>query len=436
MLAEEVLGDIAAPLPQNPPKKKKNRRPKSKRGKDKPTGFEEYYVDAPITVEEHKLEQDLYHVSRPIIHRFEDALLRFHKNRRIETDRLEVFHKYLNYGGVDVGPNMFAGSDDRDLKEMDSEQILLARARTAIKQENSNLAIDFDAVVKGFLTSYYPFYFNPENEAMIKLATVTIRSFLSYLLYHNVCPEYRENIDAARKSCDIATEELWKDQQLTANGPGDFNTACSTLFGGLEHDVYVENNEWKNPKDDKIQMTKGIAKKVLKFALAVAGSDELASSFKELSGKGSLKATLLEDLDGFEVTEVCLLSEKEREFYATHAPDLDPVGKLYGKTYYDPDMPERDLPPAEQEQWINEDRPIEEFTFFLEESLLKHCYPGMKIIAPIWELNCGFHYFEDIIRAYSSIYTSFPNDLMIGWKKPRELAAKDSDQDDEEAEAE
>jgi hypothetical protein len=60
----------------------------------------------------------------------------------------------------------------------------------------------------------------------------------------------------------------------------------------------------------------------------------------------------------------------------------------------------------------------------------------MKIIAPIWELNCGFHYFEDIIRAYSSIYTSFPNDLMIGWKKPRELAAKDSDQDDEEAEAE
>jgi hypothetical protein len=64
---------------------------------------------------------------------------------------LEVFHKYLNYGGVDVGPNMFAGSDDRDLKEMDSEQILLARARTAIKQENSNLAIDFDAVVRGFL---------------------------------------------------------------------------------------------------------------------------------------------------------------------------------------------------------------------------------------------------------------------------------------------
>jgi hypothetical protein len=33
MLAEEVLGDIAAPPLQDPPKKKKNRRPKSKRGK-------------------------------------------------------------------------------------------------------------------------------------------------------------------------------------------------------------------------------------------------------------------------------------------------------------------------------------------------------------------------------------------------------------------
>ncbi|KAL2821691.1 Argonaute complex, subunit Arb1 [Aspergillus granulosus] len=435
-IAEEILEETAAPRSQNLPRKKKNRRPKSKRGKNKPTGFEEYYVDAPITVEEHQLERELYHVSRPIIHRVEDALLRFHRNRRIETDRLEVFHKYLTYGGVDVGPNMFAGSDNRDLKEMDSEQILRARARTAISQESSHLAIDFDAVVKGFLTSYFPFYFNPENEAMINLATVTIRSFLSYLLYHDVCPEHKENIHEARKSCDIATKELWKNQQLTANGPGDFNIACSTLFGGLEHEVYAENNEWKNPEDDKIQMTKDIAEKVIRFGLAVAGSDEIASSFHQMDSQGSLEATILEDLDGFEVTGVRLLSERDHEFYLTNAPDLNPVGRLYGRTYYDPDMSKRDLSPDEQEQWAVGDRPVQEFTFFLEESLLKHCYPGMKIIAPIWELSCGFHYFEDITRAYCSIYMSLPNDLMIGWKKPRDLAAKGKNQEawDEEAE--
>lgn len=78
-------------------------------------------------------------------------MLRFHKNRRIESDRLEVFHKYLTYGGIDVSPKMFAGSDDRDLKNLDKEDILLARGQTAIDQEHSSLTINFDLVVKGFL---------------------------------------------------------------------------------------------------------------------------------------------------------------------------------------------------------------------------------------------------------------------------------------------
>ena len=62
-----------------------------------------------------------------------------------------MFHKYLAYGGIDVGPKMFAGTDDRGLKEMDNEQILLARGKTAISEDTSHLTIDFDAVVKGFL---------------------------------------------------------------------------------------------------------------------------------------------------------------------------------------------------------------------------------------------------------------------------------------------
>jgi hypothetical protein len=81
----------------------------------------------------------------------EDAILRFQKKRRIENDRREVFLKYLQYGGVDISPKMFTGTDQRDLKEMDSEEILMARAQTSIAQEQSNLQIDFNAVVKGYL---------------------------------------------------------------------------------------------------------------------------------------------------------------------------------------------------------------------------------------------------------------------------------------------
>jgi hypothetical protein len=81
----------------------------------------------------------------------EDAILRFQKKRRIESDRRDVFLKYLQYGGVDISAKMFTGTDQRNLKEMDSEGVLLARAQTSIAQEQLNLQIDFNAVVKGYL---------------------------------------------------------------------------------------------------------------------------------------------------------------------------------------------------------------------------------------------------------------------------------------------
>jgi hypothetical protein len=264
---------------------------------------------------------------------------------------------------------------------------------------------------------------------MIKLATVTIRSFLSYLLYRDVCPEYNENINEARKSCDIATKELWRNQQLTASGPGNFNTACSILFGGFEHDLYVENNQWENLKDDKVQLTKAMAQKILRFGLTVAGSDELASSFHQEFSRGTLTVSKLEDIHGFEVTEVRFLDAEGRRSYQDKGPDLIPVGILLGRAYYDPSEPDYDLSLGEREEWMERKRQMPELMFFLEESLLEHCYPGMKIITTIWEMNCGLHYFEDINRAYSSIYTPLCNDLMLGWKRPRDLTANNEDRE-------
>lgn len=83
---------------------------------------------------------------------------------------------------------------------------------------------------------------------MIKLGTVTIKNFLNYLLYHDVCPEYKENINAARVSCDIATKQLWDNHRFVANGPGDFNKACSMLFGGYYFDPDADESDWVNEK--------------------------------------------------------------------------------------------------------------------------------------------------------------------------------------------
>ncbi|KAF7116867.1 hypothetical protein CNMCM5793_005448 [Aspergillus hiratsukae] len=429
--SQEELESIPVNMVEPKKKKKKTSRPKSKRGKNKPTGFEAYSVDAPVTPQEYAEEREIYNASRPIIHRIEDAILRFQKKRRIECARREIFLKYLQYGGVDISPNMFTGTDQRDLKEMDSEQILLARAQTSIAQERSNLQIDFNAVVKGYLTSYFPYYFNPETEDMVKLATVTIWNFLTYILYHDVVPEYKANIEEARKSCDIAGKELWKNQQFTAKGPGDFNTACSTLFGGVFFDLYVEDDQWNNSKDDAVRMTNEIARKVVKFALAGAGVERQAVRFQELANQDALRAMRVEDIDGFEVTDLIFPDDETKEFYQVHAPDLHPVGRMLAKAYRDPGKSNLDLSPEEKLQWEEGGAPELEFDFFLEERLLKLCYPGMKVITSVWELNCGFHYFDEVSTAYCSIYTVLANDLMIGWKKPKDLRTGDDHEADE-----
>ncbi|RAK87965.1 hypothetical protein BO79DRAFT_266717 [Aspergillus costaricaensis CBS 115574] len=424
----QSLEELPIEFDQAKKKKKKSKtRPKSKRGKNKPTGFEEYYVDAPITPEEFSAEKELYNVSRPLTHRIEDALLRYQKNRRLESDRRDVFLKYLAYGGVNVGQRMFGGLDGRDLQQLDSEEILQARAMTSVGKDRSNLTVDFDAVVRGFLTSFFPYYFNPETEDMIKLATVTIRNFLSYLLYHDVCPEYKDNIDQARTSCDIATRELWNNHQLMAKSPGDFNSCCSLLFGGELHDTYVEDNQWKNSKDDAPRLTTETARKIVKFALAGAGENRHALRFQELTENDTLCAVRIEDIDGFEITAVHSPGEDVREFYLTHAPDLVPVGKLLARAYRDPGMPDFDLSPEEQVA----QQPEKNFEFFMEDNILQYCYPGMKVITPVWELNCGFHYFEDAYRTYGSNYTPLVNDLMLGWKEPRDLAKAESDGEDD-----
>lgn len=64
---------------------------------------------------------------------------------------MQVFTRWLLYGGVDVGPKQFAGVTEQELREMDKENIISARSQTGIGIEKLHMKIDFDLVVKGFL---------------------------------------------------------------------------------------------------------------------------------------------------------------------------------------------------------------------------------------------------------------------------------------------
>lgn len=77
--------------------------------------------------------------------------MRFQYKRRIESDRRKVFLKYLQYGGVTIGPNIGTGVDTQDIKEMTEDQIMQIRTQTAIQKERETLEVSFNTVVRGFL---------------------------------------------------------------------------------------------------------------------------------------------------------------------------------------------------------------------------------------------------------------------------------------------
>jgi hypothetical protein len=264
-----------------------------------------------------------------------------------------------------------------------------------------------------------------------------VKNFLNYVLHHDVCPEYKDNIYAARAVCDVAFKELWNTRCVASIGTGNFNTACAQLFGGIPYDLNMESAGSDQGDGIPSAMTDDAARKVIKFALAGGGTYEQAVRFRDLANRDGLKAHQV-DQEGFEITAIIPPDDGLRDFYHNQAPDLEPIGKLRAKPWCDPALAKIDLPPTpEQDSDEDEDsRPVE-YEFFLEESLLKLYFVGMKIDATIWGLNCGVHYFDHIMSVYCSFYTVLPNDSMFGWKKPRdlrigELEAGQGDTDDED----
>ncbi|EEH49445.2 uncharacterized protein PADG_05524 [Paracoccidioides brasiliensis Pb18] len=392
-------------------KKKTKKRTKKSRGKSKGTGFEEYITDGPISVAEYEGNKTRYAL------RLETAIQRFQAKRKISSDRRNIFTKFLSYGGVDVGPKMFEGNDPHDLMDKDAEDILTATAQSSVPANRVDWDVDFEAVAKGFLSSVLPQYIGLETEQLVDMATSTIRNFLNFILLHDVCPEYTENILAARVICDTAKVELWKAQRASCWAPGNFNMACSTLFGGSYYGFYTGDQEWSK-EVGAAGMPDDVARKVVKFAVAGAGTYEQAVRFRDLVNEQKLRVTCVNE-NGFEVIAIILPGSAVRDFYKQYAPDLQPVGKLRAKPWRDPGLPEEDLPPGQVAE-ENPSQPIE-YEFFVEESVLKFCFVGMKVDTSIWELNCGLHYFDTAIAVYCSFHTVLLNESMIGWKKPRDL---------------
>ncbi|KAK5206515.1 hypothetical protein LTR41_007953 [Exophiala xenobiotica] len=436
---EQDYGEIVHDLP--PPeakkkKKKKNRKPASKRGLGKPTGFEDFFADTPMTPSEHAEEQELYHPNITFVDRLLTAIARFERTRKLTPERRDMFYKYLGFGSVEVGPNAHQGGigQGQDTEDMDRTQLLVAMSQASISDDKRNLGtptslydVDFQGVMKAFLSRRARLLYGFELRDQVSLLTTTLERFMDYLLQHDVCPEYRDDVLATRNLCRDSTSELWDVAEATRRLPGDFNIACSTLFGGYYAENYDGTTDWEEGSRDEnvfVGMKPEEAQQVIHFGVAGAADEPVYKAYAAaVNGGGMLAVDSIQEHAGFQITKIEPPTAECKELYTTTSQHFRPVGRVYAKPWTNPDQQPEDLTAAEKEALTTikapKDDDKKQYIFFVESILQSHLRVGMKVEATIRTLNCGIMFFDDVLNAFPTFDEYVVNELMAGWKAPR-----------------
>ena len=330
-----------------------------------------------------------------------------------------------------------------------------------------------------------PITYDVSSPTVVHFHVNIVRNFLNYILYHNVCPEYKEQVCAARHVCDLAEKEL--PQTCAASGllPGDFNIACSTLYGGYYQGMYSGDEEWAKELGVKVGLSDEQAAKVMQAAVSIHGTAEEGELVKEK--KKNVHVGPSRDVS-FEVIEIVFTDERERALYQIFNDEsIKAVGKLRVKRWTNPYAVAEDVtddeddpisPPEENHRDRSKAMPTrddgeDEMEFWIEDDILRSCFIGMKLEgavrpfvirsassdkinhedttlsavanndddddddnsnnnnqadattsdANMFTATPRRYYFLDRAWAvYCSFYTNLPNELMVGWKKPVPLS--------------
>ncbi|KAF2631273.1 hypothetical protein BU25DRAFT_418872 [Macroventuria anomochaeta] len=418
------------PVPLQPQQKKVYPEGTSK-NMQKPTGFEDSYVEPAMKPEEAAEENRMYDEDRPFVERIEIAIQRFKQKRRMHEMYSKVFNKLMRYGGIESGPRMYQGLSKTEMKDMDAEEIARVLAVHNVpwdRADEKQWTVDFLGVGEAFLSSWYPAHYGYAPGG-VKNACQVLRSFYNYLRYHRVCPEYDEQLQAALKMCETAERELIKVDAAGLALPGDFNTSASTLFGGSHAGLFTGDKTWaQDAQKEGIDVNEiGVREQEarIKFSTGIAalGTDEQ----QDLLGATDLKIVKSEST-GLEVTAINLPDDITREIYSTQSEvvrnklgHLKPLGKLMCRVWYADDCDEWDLPkdkyPNGKPHKVDQGR---EFEFWVEESVLNECFIGMKIDASVITLEGGIIILDEVKQTHCSFYTWLPNELWME-NKPKEV---------------
>ncbi|TRX98668.1 hypothetical protein FHL15_000010 [Xylaria flabelliformis] len=411
--SEDAAGDTQGEVKKK--KKKSKRIAKSRRNI---TGFEEYYADAPMTPAEALEKKKLYDPARPFPDRIEECIQRFRARRRLDSQRSAMFNKYLFLGGIDTSQRQFTGmaNDEDAMAGADTEQI---RTMTAVDfvggtstrfydgSNSEDWEVDFEAVVKGFLSRSIIDWYMFDKEAIL-LAADLVKNFLNYVLMQDACPEFKNNIISARNVCDIAPIELRYVRELMLQLPGTLNLTARSLFceGGV-----------RNTDEDKNYEALVLFRLTALLSLSSVGAkyqDQIRKHEDPTTIKVISTTKQTYQVLGIERTRYKdkLMVDKQLE-----AMNVNIKLKLAGCL--------RVAPTIIEHGWGNMPRPDEvdfsnakEVEFLLEDELLAKLEIGMKIDMTVCELNVGLHFIKEVHDLRVSFDTFLPQYLMTDWKDP------------------
>ncbi|KAL7948659.1 Argonaute siRNA chaperone complex subunit Arb1 domain-containing protein [Trichoderma barbatum] len=413
--AEEDTPDglIDPAQPAAPKKKKKKNKSTADRGptalpKNRGNGFE----DPPMTPQEAMEEkQEVYSP------RMQSCIQRFRSRRRIQHQRVTYFNDYLFLGGVDTTPGAHTGLDQAKLKSLTPAERREALARDLIHEsteggdrfydgDQTKWTVDFAGVAAGFLSRRIipltGLQTGPMEDAMD-----VIENFLRYVVHHDVCPEYQDNVKEAMEVCIMAREEWPMLNSLQTALPGLFNLAATELFSKNGPEAWAF---------DLFQVPEGFdAKAVFYSAIAMLDDTEV---FQYLAGNA------VEPVDQYEstleITKIAPPTEEMIERFQKLAINTDgnkkirilPMGKLTLK------------PATIEDGWVEPDMPHplqgKEVDLYFEQNILANLKPGMKMTLEICELGAGVRFVKHIRKIVPSFYTFLPQELMIHFKAPQE----------------
>lgn len=397
------------------------------KGMLKPTGFEYNYTEPELSTEERQVELEYYSIENSICERVETAVLRYKMNRKFHQDTLRTFHAFLNFAGFDERPSGFTGGTTKEEAEGLSKEEQARRKQInymskevtqSIEKADGKWVVDFVGVTKGFFSTCFPMQFlfhdDPEHDKKVTNAACNvIRNFFNYLLYHNVCPEYTDQIKAALSAFEPIESEYVKLAAVQSVFPGAFSKACSILTGGYYAKSQYQGN-WMDG-DVATDSDTGLTAQEAQFiTCAAAAAFATPSEDGDLGLDTELEIVKMEEDVGLEVVAITLPAETSKEaqelFSQLKGTCVLPMGKLLCKRYHFQHAAPLDLPPGDTSS-------SDSFEFIVDEETLRKCYPGLKFIATVKGTNTGFCFIDYWSECYGTFYTWCWNDKAKEYKE-------------------